>query len=133
MIGLDTNVLVRYFAQDDPGQARIAEDVIDALTEASPGYVSLVTLSELVWVLKSSYSSPPNELLDIVSGLLTSQEIRLQEADVVRSAMGIARSSRIDFPDALICQLGLDAGCTATVTFDRKASVTEGMDLLTGN
>ena len=130
MIGLDTNVLVRYFVQDHPGQSRIAEDVVEALTESEPGFISLVTLSELVWVLRSAYKSPPEELLEIVSGLLSSQEIRLQDSDTVRSAMGSARSSGVDFADALIAQLGLAAGCRATVTFDRAAGKLEGMDVL---
>ena len=56
MIGLDTNVLVRYFVQDDPEQSRKARDVIERrLTEQNPGYVGVVVMAEISWVLKSVY------------------------------------------------------------------------------
>ena len=55
MIGLDTNVLVRYIMQDDPKQAALANKLIEGLTAATPGYVSLVAIVELVWVLESAF------------------------------------------------------------------------------
>ena len=53
MIGLDTNILVRYLAQDDAEQAKRANRIIDRLTPENPGFVPLVALVELVWVLES--------------------------------------------------------------------------------
>ena len=57
MIGLDSNVIVRYIAQDDPVQSRKATRLIESLTADEPGYVSLVSVVELAWVLTGCYAS----------------------------------------------------------------------------
>lgn len=129
MIGLDTNVLVRYFAQDDVKQSRLADRLIDSLTDDEPGYVSLVTLIELVWVLKAAYGRGAHEVTEVVSGLLRSGEIQLQESESVRAAISAAPNGELI--DALIGQLGMRAGCTTTVTFDRSAGGLPGMRRLT--
>ena len=131
MIGLDTNVLVRYFAQDDDVQTRAAERAVDALTEQAPGFVSLVVLCELVWVLGRAYRLPPNEVLTIIEGMLSARELRVQEPDVVHRAIRGSRDAPGGFVDALIVELAAAAGCTETVTFDRRAAKLPSMRLLT--
>lgn len=50
MIGLDTNVLVRYLAQDDPTQSPRATEIIEQeISKEKPGYISSVVLVETVW------------------------------------------------------------------------------------
>ena len=58
MIGLDTNVLVRYLAQDDRRQSAAATRLIEALTVEDPGFIAHATLVELAWVLKV-VTTPP--------------------------------------------------------------------------
>ena len=130
MIGLDTNVLIRYLVQDGGPQARVAERFIDTLTRDEPGFVSLVALAEVAWVLKSVYRIPKDEILPIIDGMLVTEEFRIQQPDRVRQAVASARNSSADFADALISSLGISAGCETTVTFDRAASKLDGMKLL---
>ncbi|WP_374999506.1 PIN domain-containing protein [Aeromicrobium sp. CTD01-1L150] len=131
MIGLDTNVLVRYFAQDDEAQAHEAERVIDTLTDDDPGFVSLVVLCELIWVLGHAYRVPADEILVIVEGMLSTRELRIQEADSVHRAVRSSRTAPAEMVDALVGELGAAAGCTETVTFDRAAAELATMRLLT--
>jgi predicted nucleic-acid-binding protein len=129
MIGLDTNVLVRYVAQDDATQAARANELIDQLTESQPGYVTVIVLAELYWVLRRAYSADRESATSVLQGLLESKEILVEQADAVRRAVRRAREGG-DFADALITELGIDAGCEHTVTFDHRAAKTAGMRLL---
>ncbi len=70
MIGLDTNVLVRYLAQDDQEQSALATQVLESLDEAERGFVSLVVLVELQWVLRRAYRMSASEVAGIVERLL---------------------------------------------------------------
>lgn len=130
MIGLDTNVLVRFLVQDDEVQAAAAEGVMDRLTPAEPGFISIVALAKLSWVLKSAYRVPTAEILPIVEGFLSAEEIRVQQADVVRKAVGVARAESVGFADALIGCLGEAEACTTTVTFDRVAAKAPNLALI---
>lgn len=131
MIGLDTNVLVRYFAQDDEAQSRAAVRVVDALTDEAPGFVSLVVLCELFWVLGRAYRLPENEILAIVEGMLSARELRVQEPDLVHRAVRSSRGTAAGFVDALIVELANAAGCSESVTFDRQAAKLPSMRLVT--
>lgn len=129
MIGLDTNVLVRYLVQDDPDQSALASAVIDGLSEQDPGYVSLVAVVELHWVLRRAYGISASHCGRLVEGLLDSRELTVDQASRVRAVLGRSRDG-LDFADALIAELGRDAGCEHTLTFDQRAARAEGMQLL---
>jgi predicted nucleic-acid-binding protein len=130
MIGLDTNVLVRYLVEDDEAQAAAAVRTIEDLSADDPGFVSMVVIVELVWVLRRSYRIPEVEIIPIIEKLLSSDELRLERAEVIRQAARDAMSTSADFADALIGRLGLAAGCGTTVTFDRSAADLPGMSLV---
>lgn len=129
MIGLDTNVLVRYLAQDDDTQTSRATELVEGLDEQDRGFVCLVVLVELHWVLRTTFGVSPDEAAFIVEGLLAASWLVVQESDLVRRAVGRARTG-VDFADAVIAELGTAAGCTTTVTFDRRAASHPGMTLL---
>lgn len=129
MIGLDTNVLVRFLTQDDPEQSACANSLFADLSEDRQGWVSLVTLAELHWLLTRTYQVARPEVIDILQGLLETQEVLVEQPDVVRRALGRAVSGA-DFSDALIAEGGFAAGCEHTVTFDRRAAAKAGMSLL---
>lgn len=130
MIGLDTNVIVRYLVQDEPDQSAVASRVVDALTENDPGFLSLVTVVELYWVLRRAYKLSPARCTELVEGLLNVRELRVDQESLVRAAVGASRGG-LDFADALIADLGRVAGCDHTVTFDRRAAESNEMRLLT--
>jgi len=131
MIGLDTNVLVRYIAEDDPKQSPKAVRFVESLTTDAPGYVSIVALIELVWVLGSCYALSNDQIADAVGTLLRTKEIVVADADTVWKAIRMFRAGKAaDFADCLIECLAGDAGCTYTATFDRNAAKHCGMQLI---
>ena len=130
MIGLDTNVLVRYIVQDDANQSAKATRLIESLTHEAPGYVGLVSVTELVWVLADSYSSAKNEIVEVLEGLLRTKGLLVENADTVWRAVRMFKESKADFADCLIECAATKAGCDYTVTFDRGAAKHCGMRLL---
>lgn len=129
MVGLDTNVVIRYLVQDEPGQSSQASAVIDALTESEPGFISLVTVVELYWVLRRAYKIGTTRCAELIGGLLDARELRVGQDSIVRAAL-IASRDGPDFADAVIAELGRVAGCEHTVTFDRRAARSNEMRLL---
>ncbi|MGH9067842.1 MAG: PIN domain-containing protein [Acidimicrobiales bacterium] len=129
MIGLDTNVLVRYLVQDEPDQSAMASTVIDALTENDPGFLSLVTVVELYWVLRRAYNLGTARCAELVEGLLDARELRVGQDSIARTALAVSRDG-YDFADAVIAELGRVAGCEHTVTLDRRAAQSNEMRLL---
>jgi predicted nucleic-acid-binding protein len=131
VIGLDTNVIVRYLAQDDLRQAAAATRLIEgSLSAQARGFVSIVTLAEVVWVMSSNYRAARAAVADIVEGLLTAPQLAIEKADVIWRALRAFRDSKADFSDAVIVELGRDAGCSKTVTFDRQAAAHPGFEAL---
>ncbi|MGR6967835.1 PIN domain-containing protein [Geodermatophilus sp. URMC 61] len=126
MIGLDTDVLVRYITQDDPEQSAQANAVVDALDEEEPGFVSIVTFVELYWVLTSAYGVERREAAVILRTLSEAQELVLESPEAVRRALGSVDDDA-DLADAVIAELGVMAGCRTTVTLDRRAGRLPGM------
>ncbi|MES1199387.1 MAG: type II toxin-antitoxin system VapC family toxin [Pseudomonadota bacterium] len=129
MIGLDTNVLVRFFVQDDAHQASIANALLMKLTPEIPGFVSNVVLAELIWVLAASYGIARDRIGAIVERLVNAKELVIENAACARRALAIFQSANVDFADALIAELAHEAGCTEVVTFDRGGK-RAGMRLL---
>jgi predicted nucleic-acid-binding protein len=131
VIGLDTSVIVRYLAQDDARQAAVATRLIEgSLTAEARGFISIVTLAEVVWVIASNYRATRVAVADIVEGLLTAPQLMLEKADVIWRALRSYRNSKADFSDGVIVELGRDAGCSKTVTFDRNAAAHPGFEAL---
>ncbi len=134
MIGLDTNVLARYLAQDDAKQAAMATRFIERdLSAAHPGFVSLVVLVELCWVLKRLYGATQDELVATVEDLLSAAQFQVEQREVVQAAtqwMRGRKRSKAGFTDVLISQIAKKQGCERTVSFDRNAVRSAGMVLL---
>jgi predicted nucleic-acid-binding protein len=130
MIGLDTNILVRYFAQDDAIQSAKATQIIEGrLTEDEPGFISLVTIVETVWVLDRIYGLSAQKTSAAVERMLQADTLLIQNEQEVFTAMMMLRAGRGSFADALIAALGSWAGCAVTFTFDRKAARVPGFSL----
>lgn len=130
MIGLDTNVLVRYVSQDDAKQSPKATRLIESLTVDAPGYVSIVSVIELVWVLSGCYASSKSEICEVLETLLRTKEIVVANADTVWKALRLFKAGKADFADCLIERSANEAGCGYTATFDRDAVKHCGMQLI---
>jgi predicted nucleic-acid-binding protein len=131
MIGLDTNVVVRYLAQDDPIQSAKATQIFERrLTEQEPGFISLVTMVETVWVLDTVYGLAAWEIAQAVERMLQADTLVIQNEQEVFTAVVALKSGRGSFADALVGSLGTWAGCSSTLTFDRKAGRVEGFEVV---
>lgn len=122
MIGLDTNVLIRYITQDDPVQSAQATEVMERrLSLASPGFVSVVTMAEIVWVLDRAYGLTTQQIAAAIERMLQVEVLVVENEQEVFAAMMALKQGRGAFADALIAELGARAGCVHTLTFDKKA------------
>ncbi len=130
MIGLDTNVLVRYITQDDPIQSEQANALLESLSTGLEGYVTVVSLVELVWVLSSCYGSSKAGISKVLESLMHTKYIIVQDADTVWKALRNFKDGKADFPDCIIKDTSFNAGCSSVVTFDVKAARDSGMSLI---
>lgn len=130
MIGLDTNILVRYFVQDDPVQSQTATEIVEQrLTEQNPGFISIVVMTETVWVLDRAYRFAATVIATAVERMLQADVFVVEREAQVFRAMIVLREGLGSFADALISALAFDAGCSATLTFDREAARLPGFRL----
>lgn len=131
MIGIDTNVLIRFFLADDSVQAQLATEFLETgLSAREPGFVSIVTMVETVWVLQRVFKLRQEEIFSIVERLLRTDVLLIQSKDEVERAASFVRAGQGSFSDLLIRELSTTAGCSTTMTFDRKASKLPGFTLL---
>ena len=130
MIGLDTNVLVRYIMQDDANQSPKATRLIESLSVDEPGFVPVVSIVELGWVLSSSYGLTRDQLGQALEALLRTKELVVDRADHVLKALRVFNSTSADFADCLIERAAASAGCDRTMTFDAGAAKVAGMTLI---
>ena len=120
MIGLDTNVLLRYLVRDDASQAARARAAIEqAADEGTALLISTPVLCELSWVLTSTYRYSREELATAVSEILSTAQFEVQHAEETRSALNDFRRTRADFSDALLGRINAALGAAHTLTFDK--------------
>jgi len=134
MIGLDTNVIVRYAVRDDPEQTAQADALFERLTARQPGFVATVALAETWWVLRQVYRLDRAAVIAFIRQLLASDELRVQDLAAARRALALAESGA-DFADALIAQAAEQAGCARVASFDQRAvrvGMTAVADLIAG-
>jgi predicted nucleic-acid-binding protein len=122
VIGLDTNILVRYLTLDDPVQSATATEIIERrLSLANPGFISVVTMAETVWVLDRAYGFTDSQIAAAIERVLQIEVLVIENERAVFTAMVALKSAKGTFADALIAELGARAGCSHTLTFDKKA------------
>jgi predicted nucleic-acid-binding protein len=130
VIGLDTNILVRYLTQDDPIQSAKAREIVERrLTEEEPGFVSIVAMVETVWVLERAYGLRPHEIVGAVERMLQTDVLVVENEQEVFTAMIALKEGQGSFVDAVIAALGAKVGCSSTLTFDRQALRLPGFEL----
>lgn len=131
MIGLDTNVLVRYLVQDDPGQARKATQVIRReCTRENPGLINRIVLCEIVWVLEAAYGYSKQEITGVLEKVLRTSQLQVEDVQAAWTAFRLYQKGKADFADCLLGTINRQQGCERTVTFDRHASELESFEML---
>lgn len=123
MLGLDTNVLVRFLVQDDPVQFDRARRLIRRQVRVGePVLLSLLVLLETEWVLRSRYGLDAQRVAGALTALLETSEVRFESEGTVEEALYLWKDSAADFADCLIGAHNRRIGCSATVTFDLQAA-----------
>jgi len=122
MIGIDTNVLVRYIVQDDERQAAIATKSIEACSLGTPGWVSAIVLCETIWVLSRAYGYEKAIIQTVLQRIFLASELVVEKQDQGWLALRDFALGHADFSDYLIAHMNQSAGCEYTITFDKKAS-----------
>ncbi len=122
MIGVDTNVLVRYLVNDDVQQSQLAQQFFqNHCTLNAPCYINSIVLCELVWVLESAYRYSSVQIADVLQQLMETQGLAIEHLENAWQALVQYRKG-FDFSDALIALNNQSSGCAVTVTFDKKAA-----------
>jgi len=123
MLGIDTNVLVRFLVRDDEAQFEKARKLIRREVAAGHRvFVNQLVLLETEWVLRSRYAVPKNQIVEAVSGLLNATDVQIEDEPAVEEALFIWKDSIADFADCLIGAKNRRLGCRTTATFDAKAA-----------
>jgi predicted nucleic-acid-binding protein len=122
MIGLDTNIVVRYIVQDDPVQSGRATRAIEAwVGEGKTLWICQITLCEVFWVLERCYKLPRSELIAVLSALLSTKQILVEHDAVAWQALADYEKSSVGFADCLIGRQNIAKGCSSTYSFDTGA------------
>jgi predicted nucleic-acid-binding protein len=120
LIGIDTNVLVRYLTQDEPAQSRRVDALFAEATENREAlHVDDVVLCEVVWVLRAAYGYDKSQVVDALDDVLRTALFVFDDRNLLRDAVRAYRTGPADFADYVIGLRNLRAGCEHTVTFDR--------------
>ena len=123
MIGLDTNVLVRYIVQDDAIQGTQAARFIESQCSVEqPGWIDSITLCELVWVLESAYGYSRGVVADILRQILSTAELSVESTDQAWAALRAYDSGGADFADYLMGIRNRAQNCDSTCTLDKRAA-----------
>ncbi|SOC37000.1 predicted nucleic-acid-binding protein [Rhizobium subbaraonis] len=131
MIGVDTNVLLRFLVDDDVEQNKVARRFLSERTEEDPVYLSAVVLAETVWVLQRRLGYPQPQITEMLRHLLVSAEVIVEYAEELEATLLMADAAISDLADYLVAWAALKAGCRKVLTFDRKAAkAIPGMELL---
>lgn len=130
MIGLDTNILVRFIAQDDPTNSPKANAIMNALSVEEPGWIAVSAMAEFAWVMKRRFRISRTDVFAMLNMFLSRPEIVVEQADLVRNAANLFQNGNAEFTDYLVACSGRMAGCARTLTFDRKAAKSAGMTLI---
>ena len=130
MIGLDTNVLIRLFVQDDPAQFQQAKKVFQSLSEKKPAWISTTNILEVEWVLRSKYDFDRSGVGEILFNLIALPIVVVEEQNTVARAVVLYLDTKADFGECMIASSAQAAGCDKTLTFDKTAARDLGMELL---
>lgn len=127
MLGIDTNILVRFLIRDDEAQFEKARKLIRREVAAGrPVFVSQLVLLETEWVLRSRYKFPKTEIIGAISALLDATDVQFKDEPSIEEAIFTWRDSASGFADCLISAQNRRLGCSSTVTFDIKAAKLPG-------
>jgi len=130
MIGLDTNLLVRIFAKDNPLQEAMVLELLEQLPEGERAVVNIVVIVELLWVLKRAYRFEEEALVRVLRSMAENKRLFLPNKEILLEAAHQVRENGGELPDMIIALLNREHGASVTYTFDLEASKLDDFQLL---
>ena len=131
MIGIDTNILIRYLTQDDKEQATLAEKIINKhISKSQSIFINNIVMCELVWVLARGYKYKKEQIVSVVQQILSTVEFSFEKQNILWETLEEYEQKNLDFSDALIARLNQTYSCETTFTFDESASKCSEFELL---
>lgn len=122
MIGIDTNILVRYLTQDDLDQAQIVEQIFNNYATSSNSiFINNIVICELIWVLERGYKYNKEIITKAIKQILSTEEFAFENQELLWLSLNQYSLNKLDFSDALIGELNKNFGCAKTLTFDQAA------------
>ena len=121
MIGLDTNVLVRLFVEDDPQQSERARSFFEAASARETCVVNPVVLAEFAWTLVRGFRKKRREVAHLIAEVLSADDVEILHRTAAQRALAAYRAGNADFPDYFLAEINLELGCASTATFDKAA------------
>ena len=121
MIGLDTNVLLRLFIEDDPQQSERARRFVQSVTADETCVVNSIVLAEFAWTLARAFKKKRPEVARLVAEVLSANDIEIPHRRAAEGALTAYRSGKADFPDYFLAEINAELGCASTATFDGAA------------
>jgi predicted nucleic-acid-binding protein len=121
MIGLDTNVLLRLFVEDDPAQSDRARRLVLAAATDEPCLLNPVVLAEFAWTLARNFKKRRPEVARLIEGVLSMDDLEIPYRRAAQGALAAYRSGKADFPDYFLAEISAELGCASTATFDAAA------------
>ncbi|MBL4901789.1 MAG: type II toxin-antitoxin system VapC family toxin [Desulfocapsa sp.] len=131
MIGIDTNILVRYITQDDELQSNIATEFIENYcSTGNKIFVNHLVICELVWVLKKCYKLSKPKTITVIQHILQIAQFSIENAQIIWQALTDYKTGSADFADYVVGRTNIFNKCDETITFDKKTSKSKGFVLL---
>jgi len=131
MIGLDTNILLRLWLNDDPAQGRGVDRLLaEHGTAPASLLVTDVVLAEATWTLASAYAQDKPALVKAVRSLLDETAFGFEDRDAVSRALALFEQHSCGFSDCLVAAKHAAHGCDFTATFDRRMRKLPGVQVL---
>lgn len=121
-VGLDANVLLRALLDDSPEQSSVSQAYLETLAPEKRGFVGVTAILEIFWVLNRRNKVPRERVVAAFDVMLTLEHVEYEAFDCIRRAIAVYSDSGADFPDVLLAERNRDAGCVATMTFDKRAA-----------
>ena len=130
MIGVDTNILVRYFTQDEPVQAQVVEKIIENYANSPNSlFINNIVMCELVWVLEKGYKYSKEQVGVVINQMLSTEEFAFEKQELLWLALNEYVQNKLDYSDALIGLINKSSGCHETLTFDQGAARADNFKL----
>jgi predicted nucleic-acid-binding protein len=121
MIGLDANVLLRLFVEDDAGQSVRARRHVGSITTNEPCLVNSVALAEFAWALAKKMKQTRDQVARLIEEVMSADDLYIPDRRAAERALATYRMGKADFPDSLLAEINLELGCASTATFDQTA------------